>query len=72
MASTLTFAVPVEWSSSTAYEINTIVFVGKKAYTAMISSMICSLRCSCWNRNNERFILERNWRNFAGLERGSI
>ena len=35
MASTLTFAVPVTWSSSTAYEINTIVFVGKKAYTAI-------------------------------------
>lgn len=35
MASTLTFAVPVEWSSSRKYEINNIVFIGKKAYTAL-------------------------------------
>lgn len=35
MASSLTFAVPVEWNSTTAYEINMIVFVGKKAYTAL-------------------------------------
>ena len=35
MATSLTFAVPVEWSSSQTYEINMIVFVGKKAYTAI-------------------------------------
>lgn len=35
MASTLTFAIPVDWSATTAYEVNTIVFVGKKAYTAL-------------------------------------
>ena len=35
MANTLTFAVPVEWSKTTAYEINNIVFVGKRAYTAI-------------------------------------
>lgn len=35
MASNLTFAVPVEWSSSRKYEINNIVFIGKKAYTAL-------------------------------------
>ena len=35
MAASLTFAVPVEWSINTAYEINMIVFVGKKAYTAI-------------------------------------
>ena len=35
MANSLTFAVPVEWSINTAYEINMIVFVGKKAYTAI-------------------------------------
>lgn len=35
MASSLTFAVPVEWNINTAYEINMIVFVGKKAYTAI-------------------------------------
>ena len=35
MATSLTFAVPVEWSINTAYEINMIVFVGKKAYTAI-------------------------------------
>lgn len=35
MASSLTFAVPVEWSINTAYEVNMIVFVGKKAYTAI-------------------------------------
>ena len=31
----LTFAVPVEWSKSTAYEQNIIVFVGKRAYTSL-------------------------------------
>ena len=35
MADTLTFAVPVEWSKTTAYEQNIIVFVGKKAYTSL-------------------------------------
>ena len=35
MASTLTFAVPVTWSSTTAYTVNTIVFQGKKAFTAL-------------------------------------
>lgn len=35
MASTLTFAVPVEWSNTRTYEINNIVFIGKKAYTAL-------------------------------------
>lgn len=35
MATSLTFAVPVEWDINTAYEINMIVFVGKKAYTAI-------------------------------------
>lgn len=35
MASSLTFAVPVEWDINTAYEINMIVFVGKRAYTAI-------------------------------------
>lgn len=35
MASTLTFAVPVSWDNSNAYEVNTIVFVGKRAYTAI-------------------------------------
>lgn len=35
MASTLTFAIPVEWSNTRAYEINNIVFIGKKAYTAL-------------------------------------
>lgn len=35
MATSLTFAVPVEWDINTTYEINMIVFVGKKAYTAI-------------------------------------
>lgn len=35
MANSLTFAVPVTWDSSRAYERNMIVFVGKKAYTAI-------------------------------------
>ena len=35
MASTLTFAVPVEWSKTSTYTVNTIVFVGKRAYTAI-------------------------------------
>ncbi len=35
MADTLTFAVPVEWSKTTAYEQNIIVFVGKRAYTSL-------------------------------------
>lgn len=35
MTPSLTFAVPVEWNSSTTYEINMIVFVGKRAYTAI-------------------------------------
>lgn len=35
MADTLTFAVPVEWSKSVAYEQNIIVFVGKRAYTSL-------------------------------------
>ena len=35
MAASLTFATPVEWNINTAYEINMIVFVGKKAYTAV-------------------------------------
>lgn len=35
MPNTLTFAVPVTWNQQTAYEINTIVFIGKKAYTAI-------------------------------------
>lgn len=35
MADTLTFAVPVEWSKTTAYEQNSIVFVGKRAYTSL-------------------------------------
>lgn len=35
MATSLTFAVPVEWSNMQTYEINMIVFVGKKAYTAI-------------------------------------
>lgn len=35
MADTLTFAVPVEWSKTTAYEQNIIVFIGKKAYTSL-------------------------------------
>ena len=35
MANTLTFAIPVEWSNARTYEINNIVFIGKKAYTAI-------------------------------------
>lgn len=35
MADTLTFANPVEWSKTTAYEQNIIVFVGKRAYTSL-------------------------------------
>lgn len=35
MASSLTFAVPINWDSTQTYEINMIVFVGKKAYTAI-------------------------------------
>ena len=35
MEDTLTFAVPVEWSKSAAYEQNIIVFVGKRAYTSL-------------------------------------
>lgn len=35
MASTLTFAIPVEWSINSVYEINTIVFIGKRAFTAI-------------------------------------
>ena len=35
MSDTLTFAAPVEWSKSAAYEQNIIVFVGKKAYTSL-------------------------------------
>lgn len=35
MATTLTFAVPVEWDSQRSYEINTIVFIGKRAFTAL-------------------------------------
>lgn len=35
MASSLTFAIPVNWTSNRTYEINMIVFVGKKAYTAL-------------------------------------
>ena len=35
MSQSLTFAVPVTWSSQRTYEINVIVFVGKKAYTAI-------------------------------------
>lgn len=35
MAASLTFAVPVEWNINTAYEINMIVFVGKRAYTSI-------------------------------------
>ena len=35
MADTLTFAVPIEWSKTTAYEQNIIVFVGKRAYTSL-------------------------------------
>lgn len=35
MAQSLTFAIPVTWSSQRTYEINVIVFVGKKAYTAI-------------------------------------
>lgn len=35
MATSLTFAVPVNWSDQQTYEVNMIVFVGKKAYTAI-------------------------------------
>lgn len=35
MANKLTFAVPVTWDQSRAYEVNLIVFVGRKAYTAL-------------------------------------
>jgi hypothetical protein len=35
MASKLTFAVPVTWNNERAYEVNMIVFVGKRAYTAI-------------------------------------
>lgn len=35
MSNSLTFAVPVNWDNSNTYEINMIVFVGKKAYTAI-------------------------------------
>ena len=35
MARSLTFAVPVEWDDTETYEVNMIVFVGKKAYTAI-------------------------------------
>lgn len=35
MPSSLTFAVPVEWSRTSTYEINNIVFVGKRAFTAL-------------------------------------
>ena len=37
MPNSLTFAVPVEWSDARAYEENTIVFVGKRAFTALQS-----------------------------------
>ena len=35
MASKLTFASPVSWSSSKSYEVNTVVFHDGKAYTAL-------------------------------------
>ena len=35
MASTLTFADPVTWDRTKTYEVNLIVFVGRKAYTAL-------------------------------------
>lgn len=35
MATSLTFAVPVEWNVNSTYEVNMIVFVGKRAYTAI-------------------------------------
>lgn len=35
MLNKLTFAIPVTWSQQTAYEGNMIVFIGKKAYTAL-------------------------------------
>lgn len=35
MATSLTFAVPVEWNTTNTYEVNMIVFVGKRAYTAI-------------------------------------
>lgn len=35
MAASLTFAIPVTWDDSNTYERNMIVFVGKKAYTAI-------------------------------------
>lgn len=35
MSATLKFAVPVAWSIQSAYEINTIVFIGKRAFTAL-------------------------------------
>lgn len=35
MSASLTFAVPVTWDNTRTYEINNIVFVGKRAYTAI-------------------------------------
>lgn len=35
MATSLTFAIPIEWSSSNTYERNMIVFIGKRAFTAI-------------------------------------
>ncbi len=35
MPNSLTFAVPVDWSNTRTYEQNVIVFVGKRAYTAL-------------------------------------
>ena len=35
MPNSLTFAIPVDWSNSRTYEQNTIVFVGKRAYTSL-------------------------------------
>ena len=35
MTASLTFADPVDWNQSRTYEVNMIVFVGRKAYTAL-------------------------------------
>lgn len=50
MATCLTFAIPVNWDSTQTYEVNMIVFVGKKAYTAIqnVPSGIDILNTAYW------------------------
>lgn len=58
MPNVLKFAIPVDWNQASAYENNTIVFVGKKAYTSIqaVPANIAITNTDYWSETGVPYI----------------